>query len=121
MNTDTSKDNNEERRVVFCYGTLKQGHGNHRLLTNAKFLGVAKTPAKYTMYNTGGFPAVIPQGDTEISGELYEVTPEEFRRLDMLEGYPSMYGREQIQLQDSEETPWIYLWNYEGIFYLSQF
>ena len=97
---------------VFVYGTLKAGFGNHRLLTNAKFLGDAKTPANYTMYSTGGFPAVIKQGDTVITGEIYEVTDEEFKRLDSLEGYPSMYTREQIELQDSDETPWIYLWNY---------
>jgi len=103
----------EKKHIVFCYGTLKQGHGNHRLLTNAKFLGEAKTPAKYTMYSTGGFPAVVPEGDTVISGEIYEVTEEEFARLDMLEGYPSMYTRKQIKLQDSDETPWIYLWQYE--------
>jgi gamma-glutamylcyclotransferase (GGCT)/AIG2-like uncharacterized protein YtfP len=96
---------------VLVYGTLKKGFGNHRLLENAEYLGPAKTTPEYTMLSTGGFPAVIKQGETAITGELYAVTDEEFARLDSLEGYPRMYTRDQIQLDGREERPWIYIWN----------
>jgi len=98
--------------LVFVYGTLKKGHGNHRLLTNAKFIKTAETMPKYTMFDTGGFPAVIPVGNTSIKGEIYEVTQDEARSLDSLEGYPSMYDREETPLLGEEMTPWMYLWQY---------
>ena len=105
---------------LFVYGTLKQGHGNHRLLTDAKFVGTATTSQEFTMYSTGGFPALVHSGDTSIFGEVYEVTDEEFSRLDVLEGYPHMYTREQISVNVGEEgdsfvsnNVWVYIWNYE--------
>lgn len=101
---------------VFVYGTLKQGHGNHRVLGDSPLLTTAKTSANYTMFNTGGFPAVIPEGTTTIQGEVYEVDETTFPRLDRLEGYPRMYDREVITVTDDEgqqHDAWIYLWQYD--------
>ena len=97
---------------LFVYGTLKQGHGNHKyFLSKAKLLGKFITPPKYTMYSLGGFPGVIDAGETSIHGEVYEVTDEEFARIDRLEGYPSMYTRKQIDTDYGKA--WIYIWNYD--------
>lgn len=82
--------------LVFVYGTLKKGFGNHRLLINQEFKGHHVTSPEYTMVSLGGFPGVIQDGRTSITGEVYSVTEEAMKSLDRLEGYPRFYDRVQI-------------------------
>lgn len=90
---------------VFVYGTLKSGHGNHRLLQGSKFLG-RSTVDRFKMYSLGGFPAVVPSEDGVIQGEVYEVDDFTMTRLDRLEGYPNFYDR---MIVSTEKGPaWIY-------------
>ena len=75
--------------TVAVYGTLKKGHGNHRLLEGSKYLGKGVTVEKYPMTGTGmGFPYVYeePGEGKRISVELYRVTAEVMDLLDDLEG-----------------------------------
>lgn len=82
---------------VFVYGTLRKGHGNHRLLKNSPFLGYALTAKNYTMYVTG-IPYVTSKQETcRIVGEVYEVDVFTLHALDQLEGHPRFYRREEIQ------------------------
>lgn len=102
---------------VFVYGTLLEGYGNHKyFLSNAKKLGEHITSPNYTMLHLGGFPGVIQEGDTAIKGEVYEVSEEELRRLDRLEGYDlasptsGLYNRKEIHTEWGKA--WIYIYNY---------
>lgn len=72
---------------LFVYGTLRKGEGNHELLRDAEFLGEHTTEPKFTMVDMGAFPGVILDGKNSISGEVYEVNPHTYRRVEMLEGY----------------------------------
>ena len=104
-----------ERKLVFVYGSLLSGgsgtkegaFGNHRVIANAKFLGEHVTDASYHFLNLGAFPGVVEKGETAIKGEVYEVTDDIFASLDRLEGYPSFYGRKQIDTAYGKA--WIYL------------
>lgn len=83
---------------VFVYGTLRKGYGNNRLLTNATFLGKAKTNEKYGMFG-GIIPFVNKRSNSyQITGEVYSVTDDELARLDALEGHPDWYYRETIDV-----------------------
>lgn len=100
---------------VFVYGTLLSGMGNHRLLSGATFLGKAKTPPKFMMIDVGYFPGVIEYDEgVPIVGEVYEVTDEQLRRLDMLEGYRSndptggLYDRKEIDTEFGKAIIYIY-------------
>jgi gamma-glutamylcyclotransferase (GGCT)/AIG2-like uncharacterized protein YtfP len=73
--------------LVAVYGSLRQGFGNHGLLSGSDFLGEFTTEPKYTMYSLGGFPAVVVDGDTALKVEVYSVTPDVKKDLDGLEGY----------------------------------
>ena len=81
---------------VFVYGTLLSNECNcHRAprarRQNAWTLG--------TLHDTGyGFPAIVLKGRTRIVGEVLTVDDDAFRSMDRLEGYPSLYRREQIQV-----------------------
>ena len=95
--------------LVFVYGTLKQGHGNHRLLQSARLVQRAVTRPEFTMFNLGWFPGVVHHGNTSISGEIYQVNEQEFKALDALEGYPDFYTRKQIDIAGVDDPVWVYL------------
>lgn len=94
--------------TIFCYGTLKKGYWNNILLEKAQFIGNAKTVNHYTMYSNGSFPYVSYIEDEvsyPIHGEVYNVTPEELERVDILEGHPSFYTRKPVlvELESGEQ------------------
>ena len=74
--------------LVAVYGSLRQGMGNYeRYLGNANYLGKFQTEPVFSLYSLGGYPGLKQNGNTSITMEVYEVTPEEARRVDALEGY----------------------------------
>lgn len=104
--------------LVFVFGSLKKGFGNHRLLQDSEFIEPAVTKdAAFKMVSYGGFPGMYHGGDTAIHGEVYEVDDETFQRLDRLEGHPNFYQREQVQVhlkRDADDVPieataWMYI------------
>lgn len=94
------------RERVFVYGTLRTGGSNHHLLSGARRLGDHVTDPAYRMLDVGPYPGVVTGGETAIRGEVYEVGPEGFRRLDALEDYPRSYTRTKVP------TPWGEAWMY---------
>lgn len=93
-------------QLVSVYGTLKQGHPNHRLLEESELMGTTRTTPSWTMYSLGFCPCVSPHGDTAVEIEVYKVDEQVFSRLDMLEGYPSFYDRKRIDTEYGES--WMY-------------
>jgi len=96
---------------VAVYGSLRQGHGNNRLLQrgDAKYICTTKTANKYGMFSLGGFPFVSLKSDfTPIVVEVYEVSDSCLSSLDMLEGYRkdghSFYNRSTVKLVDCEDA-----------------
>lgn len=85
---------------VFVYGTLRRGETNHHLLTQSRFLCVAKTEPLFSLFDLGGFPAMCSGGCTGVVGEVFEVSQEVIETLDELEGHPDWYTRTTIRLSD---------------------
>jgi len=86
---------------IFVYGTLKKGFHNHDLLENAEFVCEATTKEKYPMVNTEEhFPYLIDDKGIGhlIQGEVYRIDETILAMLDILEGYPEHYDRQQIQV-----------------------
>ena len=84
--------------LVFVYGSLMAGFGNHRLLCGSRFVCEAKTAPKFTLVSLGSFPGMVRGGYSQVHGEVYEVDDQTLRQLDCLEGHPSFYRREQVRL-----------------------
>jgi len=98
MNKALEVANMKPANLVFCYGTLKQGHGNHNhFLQNSLYCGSHTTGRNHSMVNLGAYPGVIyGEGNTAIKGEVYGVSDRVLDRLDGLEGYPEFYSRQEI-------------------------
>jgi gamma-glutamylcyclotransferase (GGCT)/AIG2-like uncharacterized protein YtfP len=92
--------------LVFVYGTLKRGHGNHHWLLDAPFLGEAVLP-DVVLHDLGPFPMAVP-GEGVVRGEVYRVDAAGLARLDRLEGYPRLYDRRPLPLADGRQA-WVYL------------
>ena len=96
----------QERQLVFVYGTLKRGEKNHHWLEGASWQGEAELSG-VLLHDLGPFPmAVIGEG-TAI-GEVYAVEERGLARLDELEGYPRLYDRQMLSLNDGRQA-WVYL------------
>jgi gamma-glutamylcyclotransferase (GGCT)/AIG2-like uncharacterized protein YtfP len=101
---DAAADNGEV--LVFVYGTLKRGHGNHHWLAGAPFQGEAELP-DVVLHDLGPFPMAVP-GEGKVLGEVYRIDAGALARLDRLEGYPRLYDRRPLPLADGRSA-WVYL------------
>jgi len=99
---------------VFVYGTLKKGQYFHPkyLEDKSNYLGKATAGLDYTMY-VDGLPHLVKEPTDEgVKGELYEVDESVLKSLDELEGHPSVYFREIIDVYDESGgrvLAWAYL------------
>ena len=106
---------------LFVYGTLKRGYSRAEALRGEKFLGTAKTEARYRMYNCGNYPGLVESPDgLSIEGELWEVSPECLKRLDEIEGVGvRLYQRAMVRLKsphDREQVEtYLYLRDIQGL------
>ena len=108
---------------VFFYGTLMAGFDRRRragIDTRMRFVGRAWIQA--ALFDLGLFPAAVPDPDSRVWGEVYEVDddPAVIARLDEIEGYrasepdTSLYTRlaVPVSLEDGRvETAWAYFYN----------
>ena len=99
-------DGRSATQLLFVYGTLQRGHGNHVWLAEAERLGSSSVEG-LELYDLGPFPMAIT-GAGRVSGELYAVSEALLERLDHFEGVPRLYRRERRTLGDGREA-WIYL------------
>ncbi len=86
---------------LFVYGTLKKGFHNHPYLANSKFISTAKTAKKYPMIQTNpAFPYLIYQSGKghQIHGEVYTIDYKTLLEIDALEGCPTHYKRDVIEV-----------------------
>jgi gamma-glutamylcyclotransferase (GGCT)/AIG2-like uncharacterized protein YtfP len=97
---------NDGEILMFVYGTLKRGHGNHHWLADAPFLGEAELP-DVVLHDLGPFPMAVP-GEGTVIGEVYRIDAGALARLDRLEGYPRLYDRRPLPLADGRSA-WVYL------------
>lgn len=106
---------NKNKYIVFVYGSLKRGFGNHTFLESSKFLGITETVYhNFRMHPLfGSFPAVTSTTDDAyaIMGELYEVDFQTLKRLDMLEGDGKLYTRRLVSVWGNARIvdAWMYL------------
>lgn len=96
---------------IFVYGSLKTGYGNHWLLSENGLKGVRATAPGVVLHCGDGFPFAV-RGDGIAYGEVFRVTPSILKDMDYLEGHPTWYQRELVEVtfDDGENhNAWIYL------------
>lgn len=108
-----SKDNVLETNVVAVYGTLKKGYNNYwnYLSGCSSFVGSGKTQDKYPLI-VQGLPYLINKKGIghNVEVDVFRVTDKVLSQLDILEGHPKWYRREQIyiDIKGKKVLAWIY-------------
>lgn len=92
------------QELVFVYGTLLHGEGNHRLLERTHRVGPGATEPRYQLVDLGGYPGLVAGGRTQVHGEVYRVDQTVLDRLDELEGHPGYYQRQRLRLADGRDV-----------------
>jgi gamma-glutamylcyclotransferase (GGCT)/AIG2-like uncharacterized protein YtfP len=101
--------------LVGVYGSLRKDLHNHKILGNSKLIGTFNTIPEYTMYDLGTYPGIVPDGNTSIFIEVYDVSETVLDKLDTLEGYHTFnsthnhYNRRKIESPYGEM--YIYFYN----------
>jgi gamma-glutamylcyclotransferase len=86
------------RRAMIVYGTLLRGERNHEHLAEARFVGPARTLARYALDDLGAYPGMTA-GTGAVEGELYEVGARHLAALDAFENHPGLYRRSAVALE----------------------
>jgi gamma-glutamylcyclotransferase (GGCT)/AIG2-like uncharacterized protein YtfP len=89
-----------ETLLLFAYGSFRKGEADHAALAGSRHVGVARTAAGYRLVDLGVYAAMIESGDRRVSGELYEVTREVRRHLDVLKEAGVLFHRTRVRLED---------------------
>lgn len=101
--------------LVFTYGTLMRDHYNHSVVEDYVLDAQPGTVSGFKLLDLGAFPGAVPAASRGVRGEVFTVDNEDghaMRRLDRLEGVPTLYTRERttVALDDgSEVEAWIYV------------
>jgi gamma-glutamylcyclotransferase (GGCT)/AIG2-like uncharacterized protein YtfP len=101
------------KNLVFVYGTLMRGRGNHGFLHGARFLGAGRVEGLALYDVTPYYPGAVREEGGAVLGEVYEVDEEMLADLDRLEGNGILYRRERfpVALETGETVEaWVYLW-----------
>jgi gamma-glutamylcyclotransferase (GGCT)/AIG2-like uncharacterized protein YtfP len=86
--------------LMFLNGGAMRGGDLHHLLRGAPLVGVVRTAPKYRFHSVGDrFPALEPDGDTAVVGELYDL-PWDVLRESLLPAEPEELELGVIELED---------------------
>lgn len=96
----------EHHPLVFVYGTLKRGLGNHRVMMEAggQFVCEGVTATAFPLVQQClPFLLFQPGKGYQVEGEIYRVgTADGWERLDRLEGHPDFYCRRLIAVNGTD-------------------
>lgn len=87
-------------KILAVYGTLRSGYGNNSYcLRNSRSLGVGYVSGM-KMYSNGYFPICTRSGSVadRVVVELFSVVEGDLAKCDRLEGHPSFYQRETVEV-----------------------
>lgn len=103
---------------VFCYGTLRKGYPNHRII-KPFVASIEPGVVRGTMHEGPGFPYVVQHGNGVVEGEWVTIRPDSETKalaaMDRLEGYHGAdrnnhYDRVMVQdALDSNIEGWLYV------------
>ncbi len=89
---------------VFVYGTLKEGFPNFPINAGSRVPGNFITHAQFPLYLVGArhspWMVNLPGQQARVTGQVFDVTPETLRAMDLLEhvGEPDGYERVEIMV-----------------------
>jgi gamma-glutamylcyclotransferase (GGCT)/AIG2-like uncharacterized protein YtfP len=89
--------------LLFVYGSLRKDLWNHFFLKTSQYIGKYKTVEKHILYIDGNIPYLSTKEKRyHIKGELYDVSEETLKEIDLLEDEGKWYTRKKILVINEE-------------------
>lgn len=85
---------------LFVYDSLLSGEPEHSFLAAGEFRGPALTEPKFHLVELQGFGALVLDGQSSVTGEVYEVDLKTRTQLDLRRQVPVLFSRSRITLMD---------------------
>lgn len=108
-------------KLVAVYGTLREGEGNHFILSESAYITTTQLSG-FKMYGKTNFPAVIKGGENDVIViEIYKITnPGVAKELDILESFNrsepnsinNLYTVQKITIPPMKEMVEIYTFDH---------
>jgi gamma-glutamylcyclotransferase (GGCT)/AIG2-like uncharacterized protein YtfP len=92
--------------LLAAYGALRLTGPSHYLISKAKYIGDFDTELIYDMYSFVSFPALIPDGNTSIKMEVYEISEDILKVLKRVQEYEGGHKIESMYTMTEIETPY---------------
>src|SRR6187402_3122949 len=89
---------------LFVYGMLLPGESDHALLGDCMLIGPALTEPRFQLVELNVYAALIPDGSIAVHGQLYAVSLEVRRQVDVARQVPILFQREPIRLADGSDA-----------------
>lgn len=106
---------------VFVYGTLRQGGSNHFRMAGSRLVSAGRVKGR--LYRIDWYPGLIIDPEAgDVIGEVYEVTAELLRELDVFEGISAgeiegcEYRRSRTDVTHGDSTTHAWAWEWVGPF-----
>ena len=90
--------------LLFAYGSLRRGERDHEALLGSACRGTVRTREGYRLVDLGVYAAMIESGHQSVVGELYEITRETRRRIDVMKEAGILFQRVRVQLEDGSSA-----------------
>lgn len=101
----------EKKMKLFSYGTLMKGQSRSFIMRSLNGKKLIDTEIKgFRLYANDDHPTVRKENGHSVLGEVWEFDLEKEKvldQLDMIEGYPDYYDREEITING--EYIWVYI------------
>lgn len=102
-------------KFYFAYGMNTNPHEMAFRCPLATPIGRATLPGYRFEFNS--FATIISDRNSEVEGVLWAITPSDEAALDVLEGYPSFYRKQQVKVnQGVDYIAMTYIMNRKGNF-----
>ena len=101
--------------IYFAYGSNLHQHQMKKRCPGSVPLMRVKLEDYQLVFNR--VATIEPASGKTVWGALYQVTPTDIRELDKYEGYPQLYRKETVMLEDDQgqfHEAFVYLLNREG-------
>jgi len=104
-----------ETFFLFVYGTLMNDGCRADVLAGQRFLGTHRTRPCYRLLDLGPYPGLVRRDPgSSIEGELYEIDSELCTLLDRIEGAPSLFRLEEVEMAAHPGPVWTYFYQRGG-------
>ncbi len=102
-----SKDDNF---LLFVYGTLKRDGIRNKAIADQRFIREATTKNGYQLLDLGSFPGLVrvENDGRQIAGELWEINNSKIQMLDKIEGAPTLYRMETVDIEGESRRVYSY-------------